>query len=252
MDIISKCLLSVLILFYWCDDVFHISTPPPPLRPCTSAVTGWGPACSVWPATRRTMTPLWLGSSRPTTISRSRSTPTKTRWGGESATGQEREEEKKKWGGKTAVGLLQEKTLTLSVCSSSFCWCLMLPLPPLLAPLLLLPLPLLPLLAPPAPTSPREIKSYHLIDLSALDSPQTLREADSPPSFDSSPPLVSSHLDNSFHPVPDFSESGKAPFEPSSRLFSVRLYWRFVSYLQSLVKRKLQSRITRNWCRWVS
>ncbi|XP_062244528.1 ADP-ribosylation factor-binding protein GGA3-like [Platichthys flesus] len=55
-----------------------------------------------------------------------------------------------------------------------------------------------------APTSPREIKSYHLIDLSALDSPQTPREADSPPS---SPPLVSSHLDNAFHPGPDFSES---------------------------------------------
>ncbi|XP_035033864.1 ADP-ribosylation factor-binding protein GGA3 isoform X1 [Hippoglossus stenolepis] len=59
-----------------------------------------------------------------------------------------------------------------------------------------------------APTSPREIKSYHLIDLSALDSPQTHREADSPPFFDSSPPLVSSHLDNAFHPVPPpFSES---------------------------------------------
>ncbi|CAB1454990.1 unnamed protein product [Pleuronectes platessa] len=58
-----------------------------------------------------------------------------------------------------------------------------------------------------APTSPREIKSYHLIDLSALDSPQTPREADSPPSFDSSPPLVSSHLDHAFHPGPDSSES---------------------------------------------
>ncbi|XP_060943870.1 ADP-ribosylation factor-binding protein GGA1-like [Limanda limanda] len=49
-----------------------------------------------------------------------------------------------------------------------------------------------------APTIPREIKSYHLIDLSALDSPQTHREADSPPFFDSSPPLVSSRLDNAF------------------------------------------------------
>ncbi|XP_071400210.1 ADP-ribosylation factor-binding protein GGA1-like isoform X2 [Centroberyx affinis] len=41
-----------------------------------------------------------------------------------------------------------------------------------------------------APTSPREIKSYHLIDLSALDSPQTRRRTSSPPPFvplDSSP-----------------------------------------------------------------
>ncbi|XP_040892789.1 ADP-ribosylation factor-binding protein GGA3-like [Toxotes jaculatrix] len=53
------------------------------------------------------------------------------------------------------------------------------------------------------PTSPREIKSYHLIDLSALDSPQTRRKADSPPSFESSSPLFPSHLENAFHPVPD-------------------------------------------------
>ncbi|XP_040002930.1 ADP-ribosylation factor-binding protein GGA3-like isoform X2 [Xiphias gladius] len=54
-----------------------------------------------------------------------------------------------------------------------------------------------------APTSPREIKSYHLIDLSSLDSPQTHRKADSPPSFESSSPLLSSSLENAFHPVPD-------------------------------------------------
>ncbi|XP_024859081.1 ADP-ribosylation factor-binding protein GGA2-like isoform X2 [Kryptolebias marmoratus] len=41
------------------------------------------------------------------------------------------------------------------------------------------------------PTSPREIKSYHLIDLSALDSPQTQRKADPLPAFESSSPLFS-------------------------------------------------------------
>ncbi|XP_074485842.1 ADP-ribosylation factor-binding protein GGA2-like [Sebastes fasciatus] len=50
-----------------------------------------------------------------------------------------------------------------------------------------------------APTSPREIKSYHLIDLSALDSPQTHRKADSPLSFESSSPMFSSPLKNAFH-----------------------------------------------------
>ncbi|XP_069386069.1 ADP-ribosylation factor-binding protein GGA1-like [Paralichthys olivaceus] len=58
-----------------------------------------------------------------------------------------------------------------------------------------------------APPSPREIKCYHLIDLSALDSPQTHRKSDSPPSFDSSPLYLSSHLDNTSHPVPDSSDS---------------------------------------------
>ncbi|CAG5928753.1 unnamed protein product [Menidia menidia] len=48
-----------------------------------------------------------------------------------------------------------------------------------------------------APTSPREIKSYHLIDLSALDSPKTRRKADSP-TFESSSPPFSSHLDHNF------------------------------------------------------
>uniref|UniRef100_A0A1A8DFQ7 Golgi-associated, gamma adaptin ear containing, ARF binding protein 2 n=1 Tax=Nothobranchius kadleci TaxID=1051664 RepID=A0A1A8DFQ7_NOTKA len=46
-----------------------------------------------------------------------------------------------------------------------------------------------------SPTSPREIKSYHLIDLSALDSPQTHRKADSPPVFESSSPF-SSHSES--------------------------------------------------------
>lgn len=46
-----------------------------------------------------------------------------------------------------------------------------------------------------APKSPREIKSYHLIDLSALDSPQTQRKADSPLFFESS------LLESTFHSV---------------------------------------------------
>ncbi|XP_073331785.1 ADP-ribosylation factor-binding protein GGA1-like [Pagrus major] len=53
-----------------------------------------------------------------------------------------------------------------------------------------------------APRSPREIKSYHLIDLSALDSPQTHRKTDSPLSFESSSPMFSSLLE-SFGPVAD-------------------------------------------------
>lgn len=51
-----------------------------------------------------------------------------------------------------------------------------------------------PLLCP-APTSPREIKSYHLIDLSALDSPQTHRKSESLPEFKPSSPLYSSRLE---------------------------------------------------------
>ncbi|XP_018538023.1 ADP-ribosylation factor-binding protein GGA2 [Lates calcarifer] len=54
-----------------------------------------------------------------------------------------------------------------------------------------------------APTSPREIKSYHLIDLSALDSPPTHRKADSPMPFKSSSPLFSSDMENAFHSVPN-------------------------------------------------
>ncbi|XP_023262761.1 ADP-ribosylation factor-binding protein GGA3-like, partial [Seriola lalandi dorsalis] len=54
-----------------------------------------------------------------------------------------------------------------------------------------------------APTSPREIKSYHLIDFSALDSPQTRRKADSALTFESSSPLLPSYLENAFQPAPD-------------------------------------------------
>ncbi|KAM9363511.1 ADP-ribosylation factor-binding protein GGA2-like [Symphorus nematophorus] len=54
-----------------------------------------------------------------------------------------------------------------------------------------------------APRSPREIKSYHLIDLSALDSPQTHRKADSPPSFESSSPMFSSLLESTLHSATD-------------------------------------------------
>ncbi|XP_047433975.1 ADP-ribosylation factor-binding protein GGA3-like [Mugil cephalus] len=50
-----------------------------------------------------------------------------------------------------------------------------------------------------APTSPREIKSYHLIDLSALDSPPTHRKADSPPAFRSSSPVFFSETEDTFH-----------------------------------------------------
>ncbi|XP_031719073.1 ADP-ribosylation factor-binding protein GGA3-like [Anarrhichthys ocellatus] len=59
-----------------------------------------------------------------------------------------------------------------------------------------------------APKSPREIKSYHLIDLSALDSPRTHRKADSPASFDSSSPMFSSLLESTFHSAAeqDFNE----------------------------------------------
>ncbi|XP_029982741.1 ADP-ribosylation factor-binding protein GGA2-like isoform X2 [Sphaeramia orbicularis] len=52
-------------------------------------------------------------------------------------------------------------------------------------------------------TSPREIKSYHLIDLSALDSPQTRRKTDSPPPQSSSPLFFSSYLEGSDQ---DFTE----------------------------------------------
>ncbi|KAM8878606.1 ADP-ribosylation factor-binding protein GGA1-like isoform 2-T2 [Spinachia spinachia] len=49
-----------------------------------------------------------------------------------------------------------------------------------------------------APKTPTEIKSYHLIDLSAVDSPQTHRKADSPASFGSSSPPLSSFLESTF------------------------------------------------------
>lgn len=53
----------------------------------------------------------------------------------------------------------------------------------------------------PAPTSPREIKSYHLIDLSALDSPETRRKTDnsksSPSCVESSFRSVADHFGRS-------------------------------------------------------
>lgn len=49
-----------------------------------------------------------------------------------------------------------------------------------------------------APTSHREVKSYHLIDLSALDSPQTHRKADSLPVFEASSPVFTSYLEKAF------------------------------------------------------
>lgn len=70
----------------------------------------------------------------------------------------------------------------------------------------------------PAPTSPREIKSYHLIDLSALDSPQTRRKADSPPAFRSSSPVF-------FHSESDqdLNELGGPAFILISTLLSLTL-----------------------------
>ncbi|XP_077426083.1 ADP-ribosylation factor-binding protein GGA2-like isoform X2 [Vanacampus margaritifer] len=46
------------------------------------------------------------------------------------------------------------------------------------------------------PASPRQIKSYHLIDLSALDSPQTDRKDDSPLAMDDDSPVFSSCLES--------------------------------------------------------
>ncbi|XP_056136349.1 ADP-ribosylation factor-binding protein GGA3-like [Lampris incognitus] len=51
-----------------------------------------------------------------------------------------------------------------------------------------------------APTSSREIKTYHLIDLSAVDSPPTRRQAKSPAPI---VPCDSSSLEGSFHSVVD-------------------------------------------------
>ncbi|XP_042340544.1 ADP-ribosylation factor-binding protein GGA3-like [Plectropomus leopardus] len=71
-----------------------------------------------------------------------------------------------------------------------------------------------------APKSPTEIKSYHLIDLSALDSPQTHRKADSPPSFESS------LLESTFHSVAeqdlnelDLDNPVSKPTEETSRSY---------------------------------
>lgn len=58
-----------------------------------------------------------------------------------------------------------------------------------------------------APLSPRQIKSYHLIDLSALDSPQSHRKADSPPVFEPSSPFFS-HLESTFRSEADQDLNG--------------------------------------------
>ncbi|XP_029950306.1 ADP-ribosylation factor-binding protein GGA3-like [Salarias fasciatus] len=60
------------------------------------------------------------------------------------------------------------------------------------------------------PMSPRGIKSYHLIDLSALDSPQTHRSADSPSAFQSSSPDCSSQSESQ----PGLNESD-SPSKPN-------------------------------------
>uniref|UniRef100_A0A669B1Q3 ADP-ribosylation factor-binding protein GGA3 n=1 Tax=Oreochromis niloticus TaxID=8128 RepID=A0A669B1Q3_ORENI len=76
-----------------------------------------------------------------------------------------------------------------------------------------------------APTSHREVKSYHLIDLSALDSPQTHSKADSLPVFESSSPVFTSYLDKAFSSEADqdLNELGGPAFVPISALLSVTL-----------------------------
>uniref|UniRef100_A0A8C4ICM9 Uncharacterized protein n=1 Tax=Dicentrarchus labrax TaxID=13489 RepID=A0A8C4ICM9_DICLA len=99
------------------------------------------------------------------------------------------------------------------------------------------------------PTSPREIKSYHLIDLSALDSPQTHRKADSPPSFESSSPMFSSLLESSFHSVADqdLNELGRPGFVPISsslmvinRFHYVMMWCPVLTDFDNLVSKKTQ------------
>nr|XP_057946676.1 probable glutamate--tRNA ligase, mitochondrial isoform X2 [Doryrhamphus excisus] len=57
------------------------------------------------------------------------------------------------------------------------------------------------------PTSPGEIKSYHLIDLSAFDSPKMERKADSPSSSESSSPVFS-HLQITCNSIAEQRASG--------------------------------------------
>ncbi|KAF3852599.1 hypothetical protein F7725_005954 [Dissostichus mawsoni] len=106
----------------------------------------------------------------------------KNKVGKESVTAEEKEAEvSTKWSGKIMVGLICSPFFIVSVpvdISLTLCLALLVFEPP---------------------KSPREIKSYHLIDLSALDSPQTHRKADSPPSFESSSPMFSSFLESSFN-----------------------------------------------------
>lgn len=61
-----------------------------------------------------------------------------------------------------------------------------------------------------APTSPRQIKSYHLIDFSALESPQPPKRANSPQSFKSSLPTFSSLLESQ----EPFNTQGRPTFTP--------------------------------------
>lgn len=82
-----------------------------------------------------------------------------------------------------------------------------------------------------APTSPREIKSYHLIDLSALDSPQTHRKADSP-SFESSSPMFFSPMESNFHSVAD-QDLNELEFD---NLFSKRTRETSRSYYEELLQ----------------
>uniref|UniRef100_A0A669D680 ADP-ribosylation factor-binding protein GGA3 n=1 Tax=Oreochromis niloticus TaxID=8128 RepID=A0A669D680_ORENI len=68
-------------------------------------------------------------------------------------------------------------------------------------------------------------ESYHLIDLSALDSPQTHSKADSLPVFESSSPVFTSYLDKAFSSEADqdLNELGGPAFVPISALLSVTL-----------------------------
>ncbi|XP_077462174.1 nondiscriminating glutamyl-tRNA synthetase EARS2, mitochondrial isoform X4 [Stigmatopora argus] len=70
-----------------------------------------------------------------------------------------------------------------------------------------------------APTSPREIKSYQLIDLSALDSPQTDRKANSASSPVSSSPVFFSFSESAEHP----SEELLSPKSYSDELIQLNI-----------------------------
>ncbi|CAN9510585.1 unnamed protein product [Ophioblennius macclurei] len=71
------------------------------------------------------------------------------------------------------------------------------------------------------PTSPRGVKSYHLIDLSALDSPQIRRRADSPSAFESSSP--DSRFLSEFQPVLNELDSPSNPIQPNRRSYCEEL-----------------------------
>lgn len=67
------------------------------------------------------------------------------------------------------------------------------------------------------PTSPRGIKSYHLLDLSALDSPQTHRNADSPSAFESS--SADSSFQSEFQPGLIELESSLKPIQQNPKSY---------------------------------